>query len=96
MNTRIKDKIVEIETYLEELHEIVPENLKEYTRDFKSKAACERYAERIITAIIDLALLVIKDKNLRLPETDLQALISSLKAKPYPLNLLRACRMPNA
>ncbi len=73
MNERIKDKMREIEKYLDELHQIVPESLGEYRSDFKAKAACERYAERIIEAIIDLALLIIKDKGLPLPETDLQA-----------------------
>lgn len=73
MNERTRDKVDEIKKYLEELDTIIPESLDEYAHDFKSKAACERYAERIIEAIIDLALLVIKDKSLRLPETDLQA-----------------------
>lgn len=73
MSERITDKIGEIEKYLDELGEIVPNSLEDYMRDFKSKAACERYAERIIGALIDLALLVIKDKGLRMPETDLQS-----------------------
>ena len=60
MDARIKDKIAEIENYLEELDGIVPNSLEEYTRDFKSKAASERYAERIIGAIIDLAFLITK------------------------------------
>lgn len=73
MNERIKDKVREIEKYLDELHQIVPESLDEYRSDFKAKAACERYAERIIGAIIDLALLIINDEGLPLLETDLQA-----------------------
>jgi len=73
MKERINDKMVEIEKYLDELLEIIPENLAIYTKDFKAKAACERYAERIIEAVVDLAYLVIKAKNLPLPESDLQA-----------------------
>lgn len=73
MNKRIKDKIEEIEKYLDELAEIKPDNLENYLKDFKTKAACERYAERIIEAIVDLAFLSIKEKMLPPPETDLEA-----------------------
>jgi len=73
MTERINDKIREIEKYLDELLEIIPGNLSVYSKDFKAKAACERYAERIIEAVVDLAYLVIKAKNLPLPESDLQA-----------------------
>ncbi len=45
MNERIKDKIDEIEKYIAELEEIVPKHLEDYKKDFKTKAACERYAE---------------------------------------------------
>ena len=73
MNERIKDKIEEIEKYLSELAEIKPDNLEDYSNDFKSKAACERYAEVIIEAVIDLAFLLIKEKRLPSPESDLEA-----------------------
>lgn len=67
---RVYDKIEEIETYLNELLEIIPVSFEKYKTDFKSRAACERYFEKIIEAIIDLAFLVIKDKKLRIPEED--------------------------
>jgi len=73
MNKRTKGKIEEIERYLNELGEIKPNNLKEYIKDFKTKAACEIYTERIIEAIIDLAFLVIKEKRFQVPESDLHA-----------------------
>lgn len=73
MSKRIKDKIEEIERYLYEFEEIKPDNLKKYTRDFKIKAACERYFEKIIEAVIDLAFLIIKDKGLKIPEEDKEA-----------------------
>ena len=37
------------------------------------KAACERYVEKIVEAVTDLAFLVIKEKKLRLPEDDIDA-----------------------
>lgn len=72
MNERIKDKIENIEKYLDELLEIIPEDFKEYKKDFKTKAACERYFEKIVEAVVDLAFLFIKEKKLKLPEEDKQ------------------------
>lgn len=73
MDERIKDKIEEIEKYIDELSEIKLDKLENYIKDFKTKAACERYAERIIEAIVDLAFLLIKKRKLPLPESDLEA-----------------------
>ena len=72
MNLRIEDKIKEIEKYLEEMYSIVPSNLREYEKDFKTKAACERYVEKLIEAVVDLGFLMIKEKSLEMPENDLQ------------------------
>ena len=69
---RIRDKIEEIEIYLEEFESIIPETFEEYESDIVKKAACERYAEKIIEAIVDLAFLVIKEKSFRKPEDDKQ------------------------
>jgi uncharacterized protein YutE (UPF0331/DUF86 family) len=73
MNQRISDKIEEIQKYLGELSQIRPTDIETYVYDFKTKAACERYAERIIEAMIDLAILVIKDRKFSMPENDSEA-----------------------
>src|SRR3989344_8634710 len=73
MNKRIKDKIKDIKIYLEQLSKIKPKTFKEYEKDFKTKAACERYFEKIAEAVIDLAFLVIKEKGFKTPEEDSQA-----------------------
>ncbi len=75
---RIKDKIKEIENYLNELDEIMPKSFKEYKK-IEKKAACERYFEKIIEAVIDLVFLIIKDKNLKIPEEDSEAFDILLK-----------------
>ncbi len=80
MKGRIKDKIEEIENYLNELSKIKPENFELYKKDFKTKTACERYIEKIIEAVVDLAFLVIKDKGLELPEDDNKAFETLAKA----------------
>ena len=72
MNNRIKEKIKEIENYLSELEDIIPSSFKDY-KELKTKAACERYFEKIIEAVVDLAFLTIKDKNLKIPEEDKEA-----------------------
>lgn len=70
---KIKDKIKEIEKYLDELGSIVPSNLREYKQNFEKKAACERYFEKVVEAVVDLAFLMIKNKGLRIPEEDKKA-----------------------
>lgn len=69
---RVKDKTEEIENYLSELAEIMPKGFPEY-RETKTKAACERYFEKIIEAVTDLAFLIIKDKGFKIPEEDKEA-----------------------
>ncbi|MBW2981996.1 DUF86 domain-containing protein [Candidatus Woesearchaeota archaeon] len=70
---RIKDKLEEIEEFLEELKDILPSSFDEYKRNFEKKAACERYFEKIIESIIDLAFLIIKEKGFKIPEEDKEA-----------------------
>lgn len=70
MNKRIKDKIEEIEKYLSELEDIKLTNLEEYLKDIKTKAAYERYAEKISESLVDLAYLVVKQLKLKVPEND--------------------------
>lgn len=70
---RIKDKIIQIEKFFEELKDIVPSNIDKYRPNLEKKAACERYAEKIIEAVVDLAFLVIHQKKFKLPEDDIDA-----------------------
>lgn len=75
---RANDKIKEIESYLADLSEIMPKSLEEY-KETKTKAACERYFERIIEAVVDLTFLIIKLKKLEIPEEDKAAFDILLK-----------------
>ena len=70
MNGRISDKIKELEESLDYLLSIIPQSYKEYSGDLKTKAASERYFEKIIEAVVDLAFLFIKEKKIELPEDD--------------------------
>lgn len=69
---REKAKIAEIQQYVEELSSIMPADIGEY-RDIRNKAACERYFEKIIEAVVDLAFIIIRDRGLRVPEEDKEA-----------------------
>lgn len=76
--TRISDKLIEIEKYLEELESILPLDFEEYKKNFKIKAVGERYFEKIVEAVIDLAFLVAGEKRLRKPEEE-EGIFSVLK-----------------
>jgi uncharacterized protein YutE (UPF0331/DUF86 family) len=69
MKGRIQDKVREIESYLREMGRIHPKSLNEYL-DIKNKAACERYFEKIVEAVVDLAYLIIRDLKIETPEDD--------------------------
>lgn len=71
--TRIDDKIKEINQFLEELQSLVPLSFEEYKLSLEKKAACERYVEKIVEAVTDLAFLIIKNKKFRIPEDDSDA-----------------------
>ncbi|MDD5132840.1 MAG: DUF86 domain-containing protein [Candidatus Nanoarchaeia archaeon] len=73
MNDRINEKIEEIEKYLNELMGIVPDDFEEYKLNLEKKAACERYFEKVVEAVVDLTFLVIKEKKLKIPEGDKEA-----------------------
>ena len=70
---RINDKIKEIEKYIGQLESVVPLTLEEYESDFKIKAICEHYFEKIVESAVDLAFLFIKNEGLKIPEDDKNA-----------------------
>lgn len=71
--TKLEDKIAEIEKYLSELEEIIPDKFEKYKSSNLVKAGCERYFEKIIEAATDIAFMVIVKKKFRLPDDDIDA-----------------------
>lgn len=71
--SKIKDKINEIHVYLDELSKIAPSKFDDYKSNNLVKAACERYFEKIIEAITDIAFMIIVKRKLRVPEDDIDA-----------------------
>ncbi|MBI2147966.1 DUF86 domain-containing protein [Candidatus Woesearchaeota archaeon] len=70
MNERIIGKIQQIGVFLEEFEPFIPSTLEEYLQDLGAKAICERYFEKIVEAIADLGLIIIKQQNFDLPEEE--------------------------
>lgn len=71
--SRIADKIDEIERYLNELADIVPDKFEKYRTDNLVKAGCERYFEKIVEAVTDVAFMIIAKNKLKIPEDDIDA-----------------------
>ena len=68
------DKVVEIEGYVDNLKNFLPESFEEYANDEMRKAACERFCEKIVEGVIDLVFIVIKGKGFRFPSSNGDAL----------------------
>ena len=92
--TRINDKINEVYKYLEQLGSIVPSSFEEYKSGIEKKAACERYVEKVVEAVTDLAFLVIKNKKFRIPEDDIDSFNILLENKIIDNDL--AAKLKNA
>ena len=71
--SKINKKINEIQKYLDELMEMVPNTLKEYESNKIVRAACERYFEKVVESVTDLAFIVITLKKFRVPDDDIDS-----------------------
>lgn len=70
---KIKDKINDVYAYLEELSDIVPAEFDDYNSNNLVKAGCERYFEKIVEAVTDMAFMIIVKRKFRTPEDDIDA-----------------------
>jgi uncharacterized protein YutE (UPF0331/DUF86 family) len=70
MEERINERINEIELYLEEIENWLPEDFEEYMQDSKVRRACERNFEVISEYVVDIALYLIRLKKFRIPNDD--------------------------
>ncbi|MBI2651908.1 DUF86 domain-containing protein [Candidatus Woesearchaeota archaeon] len=71
--SKINEKINQIQKYLDELMETVPNTLEGYESNKIVRAACERYFEKVIEAVTDMAFIVITQKKFRIPEDDIDS-----------------------
>ena len=70
MSERINDKIEEVEGYLIELENEVPDDLEEYIENRRVQLICERLFEIISEGFVDLAFIFIKENKLEMPSDD--------------------------
>ena len=84
---RINDKINDLERSLNELFGFFPKNIRDYKDNLRDKAASERYFEKIIENIIELAILIIKEKDLETPEDEDNCIKILSKNNLIPENL---------
>jgi len=89
---RIREKILEIQSYLNYLSEIIPEEFEDYKKDLKTKAACEHYFEKVAEACVDLAFLVIKLKNFKIPRDDGETFVILFDNKVLSSDLAKKMR----
>jgi len=71
--SRVNEKINEIQNYLNELMEMAPNTVEDYESSKIVRAACERYFEKVVEAVTDLAFIVITLKKFRVPEDDIDS-----------------------
>ncbi|MBI3334058.1 DUF86 domain-containing protein [Candidatus Pacearchaeota archaeon] len=79
LKERTEKKIKEIESYLDELISFKPENLEEYKKNLEKKWACERACERIAEGLVDLAIFIIRIKEITYNEEDEKSFAVLLK-----------------
>ena len=71
--TKINEKAEEIKKYLSELEDILPDKFEQYKSNNLVKAGCERYFEKIVEGITDIAFMIIKLKKFNIPEDDIDS-----------------------
>ncbi|MFH0713170.1 MAG: DUF86 domain-containing protein [Candidatus Micrarchaeota archaeon] len=76
-----REKIKELKQMLREYESISPTSLANFSNDLRQKAAGERYFEKIVECTVDLAIIAIKQLDLRIPENDTQAFETLAKHK---------------
>lgn len=74
MQIRIRDKIKELQKYLDEYSKLKPGSVEEFEGSLENKAVGERYFEKIAECATDLAFLIITKNKLQEPTNDLNAL----------------------
>ena len=67
---RILSKIDELDSYLDELDNIKPENLEEYKSSVKDKRACERLLQISIETVLDICNIITSNLKLGLPSDE--------------------------
>jgi len=71
---RIKDKLVELQEYLIELNEDIPDSEEDYLRQRLTRRACERTFQLACENVLDICNLIIAGKGFGLPKDSRDAI----------------------
>ncbi len=71
---RIKDKLSELQVYITELNEDIPDEEKEYLEERLTRRACERTFQLACEDVLDICNLIIAGKGLGLPKDNRDAI----------------------
>jgi len=89
---RILSKIDELDTYLDELIEIVPDTYEEYEMSIEKKRSCERLLHISIESVIDICMLLVKDLKLGMPVEEEDVFDKLEKKKIFSKKLIKKLR----
>jgi uncharacterized protein YutE (UPF0331/DUF86 family) len=81
LRERIEKKIEDIESYLNNLIKFRPEKFEEYEKNEEKRWACERACERIAEGLVDLAMFIVRYKEIDYNEEDEKSFGVLLKDK---------------
>ncbi len=84
---RIKDKLSELQVYIMELGEDIPEEEEEYLELRVTRRACERTFQLACEDILDICNLIIAGKRLGLPKDNRDAIRKLADSKIIPKKL---------
>lgn len=84
---RIKDKLSELQVYIAELSEDMPDEEEEYLGERLTRRACERTFQLACEALLDVCNLIIAGKGLGLPKDNRDAIRKLADNKIIPKKL---------
>lgn len=80
INSKILEKLNQMNNYLNELEDIFPGTESEYLSNLMAKRACEKTIELAIEAVIDIVSLIVSGYQLGFPDSE-DSLINILEKK---------------
>lgn len=91
---RIMIKIHELEHYLEELHELIPDSKEEFLQSLRIRRSIERQLQIIIECVIDICMLLVKNLHLSVPsdEDSLFEILKSYLSNPQKMKEMKGFR----
>ena len=84
---RIRDKLSELQSYLIELEEDIPDSMDEYLKQRMTKRACERTFQLASEDVLDICNLIIAGRGFMLPKDNRDAIGKLTENKIIPEKL---------